>query len=75
MLRNLIVFYEFIGYQKCIKYHLVHDGRKGINKHLNKHVKSAFKLFYSQINGYNKKHFSGTKTLWVIQNNSLSLEC
>ena len=47
-------------------------GKKYINKQLSKHVTSAFKLCYSQIDAYHKrKHFSGTKTFWLIQNNSL----
>ena len=51
-------------------------GKKGINKQLSKHGTTAFKLFYSQIDAYHKKnYFSGTKTFWVIQNNSLPLEC
>ena len=50
-------------------------GKKYINKQLSKHVTSAFKLCYSQIDAYHKKkHFSGTKTFWVIQNNSFPLE-
>ena len=52
-------------------------GKKCINKQLSKHVTSAFKLCYSQIDAYHKEtyYFSGTKTFWVIQNNSLPLEC
>ena len=52
-------------------------GKKFINKQLSKHVTSAFKLCYSQIDAYHKKtyYFSGAKTFWVIQNNSLPLEC
>ena len=50
-------------------------GKKCINKQLSKDVTSAFKLCYSQIDAYHKKHyFSGAKTFWVIQNNSLPLE-
>ena len=47
------------------------------NKQPSKHVTSAFKLCYSQIDSYDKKtyYFSGAKTFWVIQNNSLPLEC
>ena len=38
-------------------------GKKCINKQLSKHVTLAFKLCYSQIDAYHKKHyFSGTKT-------------
>ena len=43
--------------------------KKCINKQLSKHVTSAFKLCYSQID------VSGAKTFWVIQNNSHPLEC
>ena len=52
-------------------------GKKCINKQLSKHVTSAFKLCYSQIDAYHKKtyYFSGTKTFWVIQNRSLLLKC
>ena len=52
-------------------------GKKCINKELSKDVTSAFKLCYSQIDAYHKKtyYFSGAKTFWVIQNNSLPLEC
>ena len=52
-------------------------GKKCINKQLSKHVTSAFKLCYSQIDAYHKKtyYFSWAKTFWVIQNNSLPLEC
>ena len=51
-------------------------GKKCINKQLNKHVPSAFKLCYSQVDAYYKKayYFSGAKIFWVIQSNSLSLE-
>ena len=51
-------------------------GKKCINKQLSKHVTLAFKLCYRQINAYHKKpyYFSGAKTFWVIQNNSLHLE-
>ena len=50
-------------------------GKKCINKQLSKHVTSAFKLCYSQIDAYHKKHyFSGAKTFWVIQNSFLPLE-
>ena len=31
-------------------------GKRCINKHLSKHVTSAFKLFYSQIDAYHKKN-------------------
>ena len=43
-------------------------GKKCINKQLRKHVASAFKLCYSQIDAYHKKtyYFSGAKTFWVI---------
>ena len=52
------------------------SGKKCINKQLSKYVTSAFKLCYSQIDEYDKKtYFSGAKTFWVIQNNSLPLEC
>ena len=51
--------------------------KKCINKQLSKHVTSAFKLCYSQTNAYHKKtyYFIGAKSFWVIQNNSLPLEC
>ena len=51
-------------------------GKKCINKQLSKHVTSAFKLCYSQIDACHKKphYFSGAKTVCVIQNNSLPLE-
>ena len=55
---------------------IVIAGKNCINKQLTKHVKSAFKLCYSQIDAYHKKtYLSGTKIFWVIQNNSFSLEC
>ena len=43
-------------------------GKKCINKQLSKHVTSAFKLCYRQIDAYHKKtyYFSGAKTFWVI---------
>ena len=52
-------------------------GKKCINKQLSKHVTSALKLCYSQTDAYHKKtyYFSGANTFWVIQNNSLPLEC
>ena len=52
-------------------------GKKCIKKQLSKHVISAFKLCYSQIDAYPQKtyYFSRGKTFWVIQNNSLPLEC
>ena len=48
-------------------------GKKYINKQLSKHVTSAFKLYYSQIDAYHKKayYFRENKTFWVIQSNSL----
>ena len=51
-------------------------GKKCLNKQLSKHITSGFKPCYSQIDAYHKKtyHFSGAKTFWVIQNNSLTLE-
>ena len=44
---------------------------------LSKHVTSAFKLYYSQIDAYHKTtyYFISTQTFWIIQNNSLPLEC
>ena len=44
---------------------------------LSKHVISAFKLYYSQIDAYHKTtyYFISTQTFWIIQNNSLPLEC
>ena len=46
-------------------------GKKYINKQQSKHVTSAFQLRYSQIDAYKKTpYFTGTKTFWVIQNNS-----
>ena len=43
-------------------------GKNCINKQLSKHVKSAFRLCFSQIDAYYKKtYFGGTKTFWVIQ--------
>ena len=51
-------------------------GKKYINKQHSKHVTSAFKLCYSQIDAYKKApYFTGTKTFWVIQNNSFPWEC
>ena len=40
--------------------------KKCINKQLSKHVTSAFRLCYSQIDTYHQKkyYFSGTKTFW-----------
>ena len=42
-----------------------------LSKLLSKSITAIFKLFYSQIEAYNKKsHFySGVKTFWVVQNN------
>ena len=50
--------------------------KKCVNKQLSKHLTSVFKLCYSQVDVYHKKTycFSGTKTFWVIQNDSLPLE-
>ena len=49
-------------------------GKKFINKQLRKHVTSAFKLWDSQRDAcHKKKHFSGSKTFWVMQDNSLVL--
>ena len=66
MTRNLIVFHVFIGSQKCINSsgaRFIIAGKKCINKQLSKHVTSAFKLCYSQIDAYHKKtyYFSGPK--------------
>ena len=49
-------------------------GKKCINKQLSKHVTLVFRLCYSQVGAYYKKHFCGTKTLWVLGINSLPLE-
>ena len=40
-------------------------------KTLSKYITSVFKLFYKQIESYNKKceYFSGVKSFWVVQNN------
>ena len=40
--------------------------KKSINKKLSKHIKSAFKLCYSQTDAYRKKiyYFRRTKTFW-----------
>ena len=42
--------------------------KKCINKQLSKHVTSAFKLCYSQMDLCHKKayYFSGNKSFWVI---------
>ena len=52
-------------------------GKKCINKQLSRHVTSAFKLCYIQIDACHKNiyFFCGPKVFWVIQNNSLPLEC
>ena len=44
-------------------------GKKFINKQLSKHVTSALKPCYYQIDAYHKKAYycSGTKTFWAIQ--------
>ena len=47
-------------------------GKKCFNEQLSKHVTSAHKVCYSQIDAY---YFSGTKIFWAIQNNSLPKEC
>ena len=49
-------------------------GKECINMQLSTHVTSAFKLYYRQIDAYHKKHFSGTKTFWVMQNKPLLLK-
>ena len=43
--------------------------KKCINKQLSKHVTSALKLCYSQIDAYHKKisYFRGSRTFWVIK--------
>ena len=75
-MRNFIVFHVFIGSQKCIPSgaKFIIAGKKCINNQLSKHVTLALKLCYSQIDAYHIKTycFSGAKTFWVIQNNSLS---
>ena len=45
-MRNLVVFHVFIGLQKCLKSGATFmiAGEKCINKQLDKHVASAFKL-------------------------------
>ena len=52
-------------------------GKRSINKQLSKHVTSALKLCYNQIDAYHtqKNYFSETNTFWVIQKISLPLEC
>ena len=82
---NLNVFHVFIDSLKTfLKLHKIPSGarfvivaKKCINKQRSKHVTLAFKLCYIQIDAYHKKayYFSGTKTFWVIKNNSISLEC
>ena len=84
-MRKLSVFHVFIDSLKTfLKVHKIPSGarfvtaaKKCINKQRNKHVTLAFKLCYSQIDAYDKKayYFSGTKTFWVIKNNSIPLEC
>ena len=49
--------------------------KKCIIKQLSKHVTSAFKLCYAMMPITEKQYFSVNKTFWVIQNNSLPLEC
>ena len=51
-------------------------GKKCINKKLTQHITSAFKLCFKQVDSYHRKtnYFTGTKTFWVIQNNSPPLE-
>ena len=46
-------------------------GKRCTTKLLSKHVTSAFKFFFDQIERYHKHvhYFSGVKTFWVIQNN------
>ena len=59
MTRNLIVFHVFSGPQKLHKIpsgaKFIIAGKKSINKQLSKHVTSAFKLCYNQIDAYHKK--------------------
>ena len=52
-------------------------GKKCINKQLSKYFTLGFKLCYGQIDAYHKitYYFSWAKIFWVIQNNSLPLEC
>ena len=50
---------------------------KCVSNQLRKHVTSAFKLCYSQIDPYHRGtyYIDGTKTFWVVPNNSFPLEC
>ena len=53
-------------------------GKECINKQLIKYVTSAFKLYYNQTDRCKLQktyHFSGAKTFFIIQNNSLHLKC
>ena len=51
-------------------------GKKCVNKKITKHITSAFKLCFKQVESYHKKshYYSWTKTFWVIQNNMPPLE-
>ena len=55
-----------------IGFRFIVAGVKCTVKLLSKHITSIFKLFYQQIESYNKKcrFFSGINTFWVIQNNA-----
>ena len=54
-----------------VKFRFIIAAPKCSIKPLSKSVTAIFKLFFSQIETYNKKsHFySGVKTFWVVQNN------
>ena len=59
-MRNLIVFHVFNWSLEMHKIppgaRFIIAGKKSINKQLSKHVTSAFKLRYSQIDVYYKKY-------------------
>ena len=58
-------------YKNPTKFRFIIAAPKCAIKPLSKSIISIFKLFYSQIETYNKKsHFySGVKTFWIVQNN------
>ena len=58
-------------YKKPIKFRFIIAAPKCSIKPLSKAVTSVFKLFFQQIESYNRKSYfySGIKTFWVIQNN------
>ena len=76
MIRNLIVFHvlNWLHLKLPSGARFIVAGKKCINKQPSKHVTSAFKLRYSQVEAYYKKNIILVGPKPLIQDNSFPLE-